>query len=318
MELVKAHLSGMFPRSERLVEVTRARDRGGASDAGVESAVINDVRALVELQGQAGCDVLVDGQLNWQDLFRPFAKLLTGVQPGSLTRWFDNNTFYRKPVIVDRVSFAGKTIEEYFRSSLLPKEVPKKAILPGPYTFAFMSQNNTYSSFADLLDDLAHALKDIVGELRRANYEHFQFNEPCICSNSTTKENLELTKAALGTATEVAGAKSTVHTYFGDAGPVIQDLLDFPSDGIGLDFYATSIDSISQYDFDKELGCGCIDGRNSLLETPNTLAEFLGRINDEVNPKNMFICPNCDLEFLPRPIAEKKVKVLSETKNLAA
>src|SRR3989304_4135133 len=197
MELVKAHLSGMFPRSERLGEVTRARDRGGASDAGVESAVINDVRALVELQGQAGCDVLVDGQLNWQDLFRPFAKLLTGVQPGSLTRWFENNT---------------------------------------------------YSSFADLLDDLAHALKDIVGELRRANYEHFQFNEPCICSNSTTKENLELTKAALGTATEVAGAKSTVHTYFGDAGPVIQDPLDFPADGIGLDFYATSIDSISQYD----------------------------------------------------------------------
>jgi len=26
--------------------------------------------------------------------------------------------------------------------------------------------------------------------------------------------------------------------------------------------------------------------------------------------KNFFVCPNCDLDFLPQPIAEKKVEIL--------
>jgi methionine synthase II (cobalamin-independent) len=95
---------------------------------------------------------------------------------------------------------------------------------------------------------------------------------------------------------------------------VIDQLLDFPVDGIGVDFYATPIDSLADCDFNKELGCGCIDGRNSLLETAQGLRGFLEKVKAVVEPRGIVLCPNCDLDFLPRPIAEKKVQVLAEAK----
>jgi len=31
--------------------------------------------------------------------------------------------------------------------------------------------------------------------------------------------------------------------------------------------------------------------------------------------EDIFLCPNCDLEFLPYPVAEKKVQLISEMRG---
>ena len=69
------------------------------------------------------------------------------------------------------------------------------------------------------------------------------------------------------------GIKTRLQTYFGDAGPVMDYLLSYSVDCVGVDFYATSMDALREYSFSKELGCGCIDGRNSLLESPEDLRD---------------------------------------------
>jgi 5-methyltetrahydropteroyltriglutamate--homocysteine methyltransferase len=171
---------------------------------------------------------------------------------------------------------------------------------------------------ADLVDDLAHGLRDTTAQLVKAGYEYIQFDEPCILLDTVGKNELELARRALDVCAKGCGAETAVHTYFADAGPVVDVLLESAPDFIGLDFYATSLESILHYDFDKGLGCGCIDGRNSLLESPTELRRFVARVTEKVNPKELFICPNCGLEFLPYPVAEKKVHILSETKRLVA
>ena len=144
--MVEAHLAGIFPRSEQLVQVTRAAARGKATQSEVDAILYKDIEALVALQEAAGLEYVVDGQINWQDLFRPFSELLTGIRPGSVTRWFDNNTFYRKPIITEKIRFRGNGTRQYFRDDLLPRDIAKKAILPGPFTFAVMSENDAYAS----------------------------------------------------------------------------------------------------------------------------------------------------------------------------
>jgi 5-methyltetrahydropteroyltriglutamate--homocysteine methyltransferase len=314
--MIEAHLTGSFPRSEELVEATRAAVRGKISLSDLEEAFRRDLAALVRFQIDAGLDFLVDGQLNWEDLFRPFSRLFTGIQLGGLARWFDNNTFYRKPIMIGKVRFSNANVEQYFRSSLLPASNQKKAILPGPFTFATMSQNATSGSFADLVDDIAHELKETVKALRKAGYGNFQFNEPCLCASGRAKNELEIARHAFEVCAKGMGVKTGLQIYFGDASPVIDELMDFPVDCLGLDFYATSLDSLSEHSFEKELGCGCIDGRNSLLESPENLAKFIGKVEAELEPKGMFICPNCDLELLPYPIAKKKVQLLSVSKKM--
>lgn len=315
--MIEAYLTGSFPRSEGLVEATRAAVRRRIPSSDLEAAFRSDLSELIRLQRDAALDFLVDGQLNWQDLFRPFSKLFTGITLGGLTRWFDNNTFYRKPLIVERVRFSNAGVEQYFRSDLLPASVPKRAILPGPFTFAVMSQNSPQTSLADLVDDIAHALKDTVDVLHKSGYTHFQFNEPCLAVGRTRGE-LEIAKHGFEICAKANGASTDLHLYFGDVGPIVHLLLDFPVDCLGLDFYASSVDSIADYSFQKQLGCGCIDGRNSLVESPNDLIGFITKVRDDIEPEGISICPNCDLEFLPSVIAEKKVRVLTETKRRLA
>jgi len=311
---LECHLTGAFPRSEKLVEASRAAVRGKISKDELELARKEDVRRLVELQRLAGLDYVVDGQLNWQDLFRPFSELFTGIQPGSLTRWFDNNTFYRKPTINGKVTYAGRRIEKYFSTDLLPNNVRKKAVLPGPFTFAAMSKNTAYRSFSDLVDDIAHSLAACVKSLASLGYEYIQFNEPFV--GYSAPDQKEVISRAFDTCLKGVSIKTAVHTYFADVSSVIDTLLDLPTDSIGIDLYCTSIESLSGHDFDRGLGSGCIDGRNSLLETVANVRQLLASVVREVEPKFVYACPNCDLDFLPEPIAEKKVQLLSEIRKV--
>lgn len=310
--MVEAHLTGVFSRSEQLVEATRAAERGKISQAEVDAILNHDITELVELQHLANLDSCVDGQLNWQDLFRPFSELFTGIRLGSLTRWFDNNTFYRQPVVVDKITVGPLDLRRFFRAGPMSAQVRKKAILPGPFTFAVLSHNSAYQSVADLVDDLAHALKDVTGDLRKAGYSLIQFNEPALAVKGRTKQDLALAKNAFETCAKGFSGGTLLQTYFVDVAPIIDDLLDFPVHGIGVDFYSTPLDSLAECDFNKQLGCGCIDGRNSLLEDAQGLSGFIARVENVAAPKGLVVCPNCDLDFLPRPVAEKKVRVLAE------
>jgi 5-methyltetrahydropteroyltriglutamate--homocysteine methyltransferase len=314
--MVEAHLTGAYPRSERLVEATRAAVRGRISEADVDKAVVGDIIGLVDLQSDTHLDSLVDGQLNWQDLFRPFSELFSGIQLGSLTRWFDNNTFYRQPIVADRVAFKGGNIGRYFRNDLLPPRADTKAILPGPFTLAVMSQNASYSSMEDLVDEIARGLKDTVAALQKEEYRCFQFNEPALCVGNRSERELEMGKHGIETCAKGVGGKTILQTYFGDASPIIDTLLDYDVDSVGVDFYATSTTSLTDHDFNKELGCGCVDGRNSLLESPEDLRRFVADVEEQLAPKGLSITPNCDLDFLPQTVAEKKVHLLEETKKL--
>ena len=310
---METHLSGIYPRSEKLVAATRAAVRGDLDEDQVERILNEDAQSLILLEKESSLDSFVDGQLNWQDLFRPFSEILDGIKATTLTRWFDNNTFYRKPIINGKVAFKGEGFQKYFRVDLLPAEGTKKAILPGPLTFALMSENKAYRSFSDLVDDIARALGDTVRKLQSLGYNQFQFDEPAILSRDRTKAELESAKKAYE---NCAPGTTLLQTYFGDASPVIDTLLDFPVDAIGIDLYATQIDTLRGRDFNKTLGCGCVDGRNSLLEKPEDLKTIVLNVRNQLQPPDIYLTPNCAFEFLPRSVAEGKVRLLGETARL--
>ena len=313
--MVEAQLTGTFSRSERLVEATRGLTRGKLLQPEVDGIFDQDLASLVDLQRSASLDALIDGQLNWQDAFRPFSELFTGIKLGALTRWFDNNTFYRKPNITQKVDYKGTDLARYFKHELLPRSSRKKAILPGPFTFARLAETSAYKSLADLADDLAHALRETANELQKVGYTDVQFNEPALTADGTSKRDLEVARHGFEVCAKGLAAHTTLQTYFGDAGPILDNLLDYPVNCIGLDFYATSLETLEQHDFNLELGCGCIDGRNSLLETANVLSKFVIDVDERLSPKSIIIGPNCDLDFLPQKVAEQKVRLLAETKE---
>ena len=94
---MQAFAPGIYPRSEELVQATRDLDRGRTSQEAVDEQVERDLGELVSVQQAAGLDLLADGMLRWQDVFRPLVEAADGLEKGALTRFLDTNTFYRAP-----------------------------------------------------------------------------------------------------------------------------------------------------------------------------------------------------------------------------
>jgi 5-methyltetrahydropteroyltriglutamate--homocysteine methyltransferase len=103
MESIGCYLTGILPRPEGLIESTRAYERGRISKKELEKAFKNATKEVITAQISAGLSYVTDGMLRWQDLLRPFTENLRGIHVGSLARWFNNNTFYRKPIIYNKI-----------------------------------------------------------------------------------------------------------------------------------------------------------------------------------------------------------------------
>src|SRR5919204_5173888 len=96
---MEAFAPGIYPRSEALVQATRDLDRGRTTQAAVDDQRERDFRGLVAAQEEAGLDLVSDGMLDWQDLFRPLAERSHGLEARPLTRFLDTNTFYRAVLV---------------------------------------------------------------------------------------------------------------------------------------------------------------------------------------------------------------------------
>src|SRR5919106_4567675 len=102
---VKAYVHGIYPRSEELVAATRDLERGRTTQGAVEDRRHKDVERLARVQDEAGLDLRSDGLLWWQDIFRVLVDATGGLEAGALVRWFDNNTFFRAPVVTGELEF---------------------------------------------------------------------------------------------------------------------------------------------------------------------------------------------------------------------
>src|SRR3954464_4541503 len=130
---MRAFVPGIYPRSEQLVQATRDLDRGRTSQEAVDEQVRSDREALVAVQQQAGLDLITDGLLTWQDLFRPVVEASDGLEAGAPTRFLDTNPFYRAP---DGKTATPKLTAPLDERHLAPVPGPRVATLPSPYALA--------------------------------------------------------------------------------------------------------------------------------------------------------------------------------------
>jgi methionine synthase II (cobalamin-independent) len=109
------------------------------------------------------------------------------------------------------------------------------------------------------------------------------------------------------------GLKATLvfHVYFGDAGPYISELRRLPVDAIGVDLIETDVAELGS-GWEKGLVAGVMNGRQSLVESAESIIEIANHLADTVRPSALYLTSNCELAFLPTSVAERKVKRLGE------
>ncbi len=309
-----AHLTGIFPRSEELITATRALERGRADKSAVDRLFEEEAQRLVALQVEHGLDYLTDGLLRWQDLLRPLADELPGVHAGPVTRWFDNNSFYRRPVIAAPLEPVGGAALRWTSGRALEGR-PWKAILPSPWAFAALSEDRAYGDDKALLRDVAEVLRAEAASLAAAGCRYIQFSDPVLVARPR-QGALAPAQQALARVVEGLNVRTALYTFFGDAAPLLPGLLDFPVHEVGFDLFATEVDRLDGRVREQVLLLGALDGRNSLLEDPQEAAQTVRRVADRLHADQVAVVPSCDLEFLPYEVAVAKVRRLAEVKRL--
>lgn len=315
MNKIGCFINGIYPRSGQLAQASRDVDRKRLKIKDLKVRRQADLSDLIALQKSYSFDYLEDGKLSWQDIFRPIVEVTDGMEVGALTRWFDNNSFFRQPIIGNKIHLDTKKLDSYFPFIAPGKKW--KVTLPSPFTFARLASSTFNDSFEKRLGQTTDIIASIIKYLEKKGVSCIQLNEPCMPYLGTTKKEIvELLKSLSIIKKVRKNLKLAVHFYFGDAGPIISalnrtNLVDI----VGIDFYKTDLTQLPK-NINLEVIAGIIDGRNSLMESKSSSKQLVSQIIKRLNPPVLYLSNNSDLEFLPEPVAKEKLKLLAELKTI--
>lgn len=311
---MQATVVGSYPRVSGAPEGQRLRrafarwERREVSDGELRAAQVGVIEEVVREQVAAGVDLVTDGHVTWYDPVSEFAAKLDGFEIGALERYFDTNTYYRRPKAVGPVRWRGAmTVEDFRTAKAAAGSTAVKAAITGPYTLAALSANGASD---DLVMQLAESLGHEVEALAASGATHIQIDEPAFAGRRDFPKSYGHIAGLLLKRKEAA--RTAIFIAFGGVGPILEDLLMLPFDVVGLDLVqgASTLEALRKADVDKGIGFGLVDARNTKLEDPATLAETVRSFADRVPLDRSYLCPSNGLEFLPRTRAREKLGVL--------
>ncbi len=308
------HYPKISEQDQRLRRAIAAWEDGKLSDEELEQVYDEVTQQVLQEQKEAGVELLTDGQIRWDDALSYLARKLDGTQRGGLLRWFDNNFYFRQPVVVGKLRCKEPLVlTDWQKAQQWAGDTPVKPVLTGPYTFAKLCLNQHYPRFEDLLFDVAAIWNEEAKALAAAGAPLIQLNEPNILFHP---EDALLWTEAIQRVVDGVPADFALYTFFADASKVWEPLMALPVKIVGLDFCSGEENHNrelvqSEFPADKVLGFGIVDARNIKPEPVDALAREIEWAAKLVGTERLHVSPNCGLEFLPRADAKRKLETLS-------
>lgn len=285
-------------------------DRGDISRAELNDAFDQVTRRVITEEIESGVDLITDGQIRWDDIVTPLAECSAGFKIGGLIRWFDNNVYYRKPQIEDRIKWSTPvTVSEYrLAREIADREV--KVVLPGPYSLVKLSDDSYYNDFEKSLDDAAALLRKEVEALIAEGATQIQFDEPSLQYNP---KDIELAAKALNAVSLDQKADFWLCFYFGRVKELLARIKLFNVQVVAVDCvsHPENLDALMNIDDGYNACFGVIEARNIKMEKPTVLAQLYERISSRF--PDAYISPSCGLEFLPHGSALQKLTLLGDS-----
>lgn len=325
MQLIATH-AGSYPRIGATPELQLLRqtiaqlDSGKKSAADLRAAEDTLTRLAIQDQIDSGLDLVTDGQIRWYDPISHIAGKLTNVSINGLLRFFDTNFYVRQPLIRGPFAWSLPVLRPEFEMARAASSKPVKPVLTGALTLARHSivlDPFYQKDFARLVMDYNEALVCEVRELALAGATVIQIDEPSILKDRQPDDLRILAENWRRLASAKGQAKLVLSVYFGDPGPILDQLLSLPADVLTLDFTYNPklVDQVAASRPNKPLGLGLLDGRNTKLDDAGSVLKALEKILPSVSAAECYLTPSAGLEYLPRDRALQKLKHLVAIRN---
>ena len=282
----------------------------GSESGAVVDAYDRGRSEVIERQAEAGLDRTVEGQLRWDDMLAHPLCVHENVDTRGIVRYYDNNNFYREPVVEGELTYDGDVAAE------LDGVDVDQAVLPGPYSLSELATDEHYDDEAAFLDGVAAFLADEAEAL--PDIETLFLLEPSLVTDPPEDGEDRRASRAIDRVADAVDSDVVVYTYWGAIPEKpYAHLMDADVDAIGFDFVADherNLYNIQEYGTKESVALGVVDGKNTLVETPAEIAERIEWVTENVPAQEfetVYATANTELFYLPVNRFEAKLESLA-------
>lgn len=329
-------IAGSLPKPAWLSETQKLWPQWKAEGAELAQAKLDATLLWIKAQEDAGLDIIGDGEQSRQHFVHGFLEQVEGIDfEHKVTMGIRNNRYDAQvPQVIAPLRLKGRVhaAEAQFLRAHTKKKI--KFTLPGPMTIVDTVADRFYGdkvkmamAFADLLNIEAKALQ-------ADGVDIIQFDEPAF--NVYMQDAADWGVAALERAAQGLTCTTAVHICYGYGIKANDDWKKTLGDEwnqyeLVLPVLAKS--SIKQVSLEsyhshvpahlmallagKDVMVGVIDVASDEIETPEQIADTIGRALQFVPKNKLFPCTNCGLAPMSREIAIKKLEALAQGAALA-
>ena len=312
-------LAGRFPPRVRAKELWRV------PPAYLAEAQDDATLLAIRAQEQAGLDIITDGEIRRESYSNRFATALEGLDidnPGTaLDRSGHPNPV---PRIVGKIRRKHAVEVDDLRFLKRHTSRKTKITLPGPFTMSQQAQNDYYKSAEEAAMDYAVAVNEEIRDLFAAGADIVQVDEPYMQARPDKAREYGL--KALNRALQGISGTTAVHICFGYAAIIherptgysfLAELAGSPVQQVSIETAQSNLDTAVLAKLPgKKIVVGCIDLSDMTVETPQRVADRLRRALKYVKPQDVIVAPDCGMKYLPREVADAKMRAMVEGAKL--
>jgi 5-methyltetrahydropteroyltriglutamate--homocysteine methyltransferase len=291
------------------------------TEGGEIAAAYEEYRGEVIAEQQStGLDRIVEGQLRWDDMLAHPLTTHENVDPNGIVRYYDNNNFYRDPQVRGELDFSGDVAAELDAASEAIDDPADslQAVLPGPYSLFDLATDEHYGDEAEFQAAIAEFL---AGEVEAfPAHETLFLLEPSLVTNPPAEGDESTATDAIATVADATDADVVVQTSYGALGEKLYAHLvdEAGADALGLDLVAGDRDdtvyNVQEFGATDSLALGLVDGQNTLVEEPETVAERVEWFESQIPAEGFdrtYLTPNTELFYLPTNKYRAKLNALA-------
>ncbi|MFD1645402.1 5-methyltetrahydropteroyltriglutamate--homocysteine methyltransferase [Haloarchaeobius litoreus] len=276
---------------------------------------------VLDVQTDAGLDRVVEGQLRWDDMLAHPLAVHDSVETRGIVRYYDNNNFYREPVVQDDLTFDGDVAAE-LEAAAEGVDDGLQAVLPGPYSLADLATDEHYGDETAFLHAVAEFL---AGEADAfPEVETLFLLEPSLVESPPGEGLDSEIPEAVSTVADAVECEVVVHPYWGALEEkVYAHLLDADVDAVGFDFvsdHEANLYNLQEYGATDDIALGLLDGQNTLVEEPEAINERVDWVFDNLPVAEFdttYVTTNTETFYLPYSKFEAKLQATADAVALA-
>ena len=319
---------GSFPQTPSIRSARARLRKESITLEQYEEAMREEIDLVIAKQEELGLDVLVHGEPERNDMVQYFSELLDGFL-STANGWVQSygSRCVRPPVLFGNVSRPAPMTVKWFQyaQSLTQKHV--KGMLTGPVTILAWSFVRDDQPLATTADQVALALRDEINDLIEAGAKIIQVDEPAIRELLPLRDvdkpaYLQWSVDSFRLATAGAPDDVQIHTHmcYSEFNEVISSVIALDADVTTIEAARSDMQvlaALKSSGFELGVGPGVWDIHSPRVPSPQEVDGLLEAALQSVDPRQLWVNPDCGLKTRGWPEVEASLKVLVESAKQA-